>query len=374
MEDGRRILRIILNILIPLGIIALVCLLGPWLIRFFMPFVIGWCIAMIANPLVRFLEKRLKLVRRHSSVLIVVFVLAVVIGGIYFLISKLTIQIVSLVRDLPAIYEAGKEEVQSAFLTFSHLFERLPQNVQDSITQFSENLGTLAGNLASRIAFPTVTAAGNVARGIPAALVYSIVVIFSSYFFIVEREQILETFWCVVPNGVRGYMDYLKQDMKRLIGGYFLAQFRIMFVVAVILAVGFLVLGVKYGLAFAMLIAFLDFLPLFGTGTALFPWALVKLLSGEWAFAVGLVLLYLLTQAVRQIIQPKIMGDSLGLSPFATLFFLYLGFKLRGISGMILAVPLGMLAVNLFQYGIFDSLIHNIKLLIEEINHFRKEE
>jgi len=74
-----------------------------------------------------------------------------------------------------------------------------------------------------------------------------------------------------------------------------------------------------------MLIAFLDFLPLFGTGTALFPWALVKLLSGEWAFAVGLVLLYLLTQAVRQIIQPKIMGDSLGLSPFATLFFLYLG-------------------------------------------------
>lgn len=88
----------------------------------------------------------------------------------------------------------------------------------------------------------------------------------------------------------------------------------------------------------------------------------------------GLVLLYLLTQAVRQIIQPKIMGDSLGLSPFATLFFLYLGFKLRGISGMILAVPLGMLAVNLFQYGIFDSLIHNIKLLIEEINHFRKEE
>ena len=99
MEDGRRILRIILNILIPLGIIALVCLLGPWLIRFFMPFVIGWCIAMIANPLVRFLEKRLKLVRRHSSVLIVVFVLAVVIGGIYFLISKLTIQIVSLVRN-----------------------------------------------------------------------------------------------------------------------------------------------------------------------------------------------------------------------------------------------------------------------------------
>ena len=82
----------------------------------------------------------------------------------------------------------------------------------------------------------------------------------------------------------------------------------------------------------------------------------------------------MLTQAVRQIIQPKIVGDSLGLPPFATLFFLYLGFKLHGISGMILAVPIGILAVNLYQFGSFDSLIANVKLLIHEINRFRREE
>ena len=61
MEDGKRIFRIILNILIPAGTIVLVCTLGPWLLRFFMPFVVGWCIALICNPLVKFLEKRLKL-------------------------------------------------------------------------------------------------------------------------------------------------------------------------------------------------------------------------------------------------------------------------------------------------------------------------
>ena len=77
---------------------------------------------------------------------------------------------------------------------------------------------------------------------------------------------------------------------------------------------------------------------------------------------------------MRQIIQPKIVGDSLGLPPFATLFLLYLGFKIRGISGMILAVPIGILAVNLYQFGIFDSLIANVKLLAEEINRFRREQ
>ncbi len=371
MEDGKRIIRILLNILVPMAAIVLACTLGPWLLKFFMPFVIGWCIAMIANPLVRFLEKHLKLVRRHSSVLIVVLVLAVVIGGVYFLFSRLFMELAGLIGDLPELYQAGKEEVQSAFLALSNLFERLPDGIQNSITQFSNNLGELAGNLMSKIAFPTVTVAGNVAKRIPGALVNSIVVIFSSYFFIVERDQMLETLNRIMPEGVKKYLQFLKKDIKRLIGGYFLAQFRIMFVVAVILAIGFLVLGVNYGLILAALIAFLDFLPLFGTGTALFPWAVVKLLSGEWAFAVGLILLYLLTQAVRQIIQPKIVGDSMGLSPFATLFLLYLGFKLRGISGMILAVPVGILVVNLYQFGIFDSLIANIKLLAEEINRLR---
>ena len=80
MEDGKRIFRIILNILIPAGTIVLVCTLGPWLLRFFMPFVVGWCIALICNPLVKFLEKRLKLVRKHSSAVIVAVVLALFPG------------------------------------------------------------------------------------------------------------------------------------------------------------------------------------------------------------------------------------------------------------------------------------------------------
>ena len=80
MKDGRYYAGMILNIVIPLGEIGLVCLLGPKLLVFSMPFVIGWVIAMIANPLVRMLERRLKMVRKHSSALIVVAVLAAIIG------------------------------------------------------------------------------------------------------------------------------------------------------------------------------------------------------------------------------------------------------------------------------------------------------
>ena len=120
-----------------------------------------------------------------------------------------------------------------------------------------------------------------------------------------------------LPAFIFRYIEYMKRDAKGVIGGYFLAQFRIMCVVALILAAGFLVLGVRYGVLLAFLTAILDFLPIFGTGTVLFPWAVVKLFAGEYAYATGLILLYILTQVVRQIIQPKIVGESMGLPRWA---------------------------------------------------------
>lgn len=374
MEDGKRIFRIILNILIPAGTIVLVCTLGPWLLRFFMPFVVGWCIALICNPLVKFLEKRLKLVRKHSSAVIVAVVLAGVIWLLYFLVSRLILGVMMFCRELPQLYEAWKTELQGAFAGFSVILERMPTAVQEAVNRTNSNLGALAGSLVEKLATPTVTVAGNVAKGIPAALVYSVVVILSSYFFIIERDKIMAWGKKHLPKGMQNYVEFLKKDIKTLIGGYFLAQFKIMFVVAVILAVGLVILGVRYGILFALLIALLDFLPVFGTGTVLFPWALIKLLSGEWTFAIGLVVIYVLTQAVRQVVQPKIVGDSIGMPPLLSLIFLYLGFKIKGISGMILAVPIGMFILNLYHYGVFDSMIQNTKFLAEEICRFRKEE
>ena len=95
-----------------------------------------------------------------------------------------------------------------------------------------------------------------------------------------------------------------------------MAQFKIMAVVWLILTAGFFILGVSYGPLWALLIALLDFLPVFGTGTALIPWGIIKVLGGEYAFAAGLILIYVLTQVIRQLVQPKLVGDTVGLNPF----------------------------------------------------------
>ena len=139
------------------------------------------------------------------------------------------------------------------------------------------------------------------------------------------------------------------------------------------LLVGFLILRVPYAAIWAALIAFLDFLPVFGTGTVLIPWGLIEIVSGRIYMAVGLLACRLLTQAVRQMIQPKVVGDSMGLNPLLTLFFLYLGFRFSGIGGMILAVPVGMIGIEFYKYGAFDSLLGAVKELIEFVETFRRD-
>ena len=370
----KRCFRMILNIAIPFLGLCLVIFLGPRLLRFFMPFVVGWILALLANPLVRFLERRVKLVRRHGSMLIIIAALAIVIGLFYGAGLLVYREMGSFLADAPEIYQSVIAEIGDALQNGRKLAEYFPQNLQPPLLAFSDNLDGLFGKLVSRAAEPTVQIAGHVAKSIPNLLVNMVIIILSSYLFLADRESIMRWLKEHLPAFVFRYIEYMKRDAKGLIGGYFLAQFRIMCVVALILAAGFLVLGVRYGVLLAFLTAILDFLPIFGTGTVLFPWAVVKLFAGEYAYATGLIQLYILTQVVRQIIQPKIVGESMGLPPLMTLFLLYLGFKLRGLTGMILAVPVGLVFINFYKYGAFDSMIRNFRMLMESIQKFRREE
>ena len=370
----RYCLRLLLNIVIPASGWILALSAGPWLLKFFMPFVIGLVIALIANPLVRFLERRLRLVRRHSSLLIVAAALALVIGLIYLVISRAVGAARALADDLPQLYETAEAAVRQGLERVGGSMDFLPQSLRESWEALGSSLGDYLGLAVEKAAPPTVEAAGSVARVIPSLLVYSVVTVLSAYFFIVERDRIAAFLRGHLPAGALRYQEYLKGELKRLVCGYFWAQLKIMGVVWLILTAGFFVLGVGYAPLWAFLISLLDFLPVFGTGTVLIPWGIIVVLDGEYAFAAGLLLLYVLTQVTRQAVQPKLVGDSMGLNPFLTLLFLYLGFKAGGIAGMILAVPVGLFFLNLYHFGAFKGMTDSAAALIQEIQAFRKGE
>lgn len=371
VRDERPYWKVIVSLTFSLLATVLFLYVGFRFLVFFTPFVIGWLISAIASPLVNWLEKRLKITKKLGSVLIIIGVLAALILLFYFAGSRLWREIRSLLENLPYMYsdiERGLDEIGN---NMAGVFGMLPTGIQDGWNALINNLDKTAGDLMSKISEPTISVAGRAAKGIPSILISTIMTVISSYFFIAEREEVLVWAKKAAPDPIVRRMTMVMDNLKYAVGGYFKAQLKIMAVVFLILVIGFLILGVHFGFVFALLISFLDFLPFFGTGTALIPWAVYKFMVGDYKMVIGLVVLYGVTQLVRQLIQPKLVGDSIGLNPLLTLVLLYVGYKVGGVFGMIFAVPIGLIVINLYKAGAFDYLLVDIKILVEGIMSLR---
>ena len=373
MENSRPYWQVALRLLFSLLATVAFVVIGWNLIRFFMPFVIGWIIAAIASPLVNWLEKRLKIVKKLGSALIVILVLAAIILALYFGISRLASEISDLIRNFPDMYAQLEIGLRQIGDTLSGIFERLPTGIQNGWKTVVQNLDQYMGNLVSNMSEPTVMAAGNIAKSVPYYLISFIVAVLSAYFFIVEREEVLAWMKRVSPESVQKRMTLVMDNLRYAVGGYFKAQFKIMGIVFLILLVGLGILDTGYFVLVAFLIAFLDFLPFFGTGTAMIPWAVYEFFMGDYKMTVALIVIYVITQAVHQLLQPKLVGDSVGLNPLVTLFLLYIGYRMGGILWMILAVPIGMVLINMCQAGAFDYIFDDVKILVDGILGLREE-
>ena len=337
--------------------------IGVRAIGFFMPFVIGWFIAYLAYPLVGWLESRVKIKKKLGSALIIILVIAIVAGLGYLGIVKLAREIQMALNNAPDLYqdlEAGFREIGERF---QGVYRMLPENIQNGWNSLIQNMDERVGGVIAGIGNPAVEATGNVVKRIPGILVSVIVALVSAYFFTAQREEIIQWSKKVAPKAIEARMSMVMYNLKYAVGGYFKAQFKIM----AVLLCGFLILGVDYAFLLAILIAFLDFLPFFGTGTALIPWAVYKFFVMDIKIAIALLIIYGITQLVRQIIQPKLVGDSIGLSPLLTLILLYVGYRVGSLLGMILAVPIGMIILNLYKAGAFDYILDDVRILMRGI-------
>lgn len=371
MTKEREILRLLVRTILPVAEFlfwaAFLIMLG----RFFFPFVVALAIAMVADPAVRYLDRHFDLRRRHGSFFFLALIL-VLVGGMFYLLGAGIYQLFrAFIAELPRLLTSLQRQLSGAEPGIRHLASLMPDRVGSQVQNLFADLGTAMEGIISGAASPTVEAAGSVARKIPGGIIYFVVILIASYQFLTNFDRVTEWFHRYAPSRLQEYLGYIRADMTGVIGAYFKAQFKIMFVVAVVLAAAFWLLHIAYGPLLALLIALLDFLPILGTGTILAPWAILVLLQGNWILTAELLGLWLLTQLVRQLIQPKIMGDSMGIPPMASLVLLYVGYRLMGLAGMILAIPAGLLLYRLYCHGAFQESVEYAQLLRRALHSWR---
>lgn len=374
LNDNRPYWKVLVSLIFSLIATVLFVGIGIKLIVLFLPFVIGWFIAYLVSPIVNILEQKFNLIKKFGSAITIVFVLAAVVGILYGIGNQLFFELRDLIQRLPEMYEdfgVGFSNITEKVSVFTQL---LPEGVRAGGSIVASDFNNTLSGIVEKISEPTVMAAGNFARRIPAILIGTIVTILSAYFFVAEREKLIVLCKKVTPEPILKRMSIVMYNLKYAIGGYFKAQFKIMLVIWVILVLGFMILGIDFNFILSLLIAFLDFLPFFGTGTAFVPWIIYEILTADYKMAIGLLILYPITQIVHHTIQPKLVGDCVGLHPIVTLVFIYLGYKVGSVLGMILAVPVGMIIINLFKAGAMDYILDDVKILLEGILSLREKE
>lgn len=364
--------KAVVNLAVAAAILLCVIFLLPRALIFFSPFVAGWIIALIAGPLVRFFEEKIRLKRKIGSAFVIVSVIALVVLLIYLIGSWLAGQLTGLVSSLPEMWEGMESDLKEVGRRLDVFLSKIPGDTQLKLEDISAVIEGYMGDFLEKIGSPTIEAAGNLAKSLPSVFIGLIMALLSSYFFVAERQQLNEWFRNHMPASLVSRYQMIRHSLVQSVGGYLKAQLKIEVWMYLLLLIGLAVLQVNYFALIALVIAFLDFLPFLGTGTVLIPWAVIRFLTGDYKTVIGLLIIWGVGQLARQLIQPKIVGDSIGVPPLPTLFLLYIGYKVGGVVGMIVAVPIGLLVFSLYEDGAFDTTRKSFLILVAGINGFRR--
>ncbi len=310
-----------------------------------LPFIVAFAIASIVEPLVRVLNRRLHLSRGIASALTVLLVVAVLVTALAFVAVRLVHEAKDFAFQLPAMYNALTRQAESLLADLDARYDFINA---ETIGTVNEMLGRLRGALLGLVNSIT-RGAWDVVSSMPRMIVTLVVTLLSSFFLVRDRDYLARFLHRQLPEYWIRRVTSVRDDLFGALFGYVRAMLILMTVTFVELAVGFSLVGIDHALLFAMVIAVLDALPVLGTGSFVVPWALYNLLTGNLHTAVGLLLVFAVVWTVRQLLEPRVVGDQIGIHPLLTLLSMYVGMRFLGVFGMILG-PISLIVLrNLFR-------------------------
>ena len=341
---------------------AAVGLLALWLtlryaVVILLPFLPAYLLSRVAKPLSDRLAKKTGIPRGVSAAGLVILAVGVVsalaVGGVWRgarEVTRLADELAADTEGLTAAVESVLSRVQSlsSHIPFLRRFEDAPFYAElcASVDGLVESGVTrLTEALTARIPDAAVSLAGFV----PAAFIFITVTLLACYYFTADDGRLGRGLGRAVsrflPVSLRDRLPPIGRRLRRLGKQYLRACLLLGLLTFCLSFIGLALLRVPYAFILAILLATVDLLPLLGTGIILLPWALLCLLLGQVKLGIGLLVLYAVTTLTRQLLEPKLIGDGLGLHPLLSLLSMYAGLRLFGVWGMILA-PLAAAGVR----------------------------
>ncbi len=328
--------------------IAVALFLLPLFIKIFAPFLAAFFIAAVCQGIVKFLERRLKISRGISSAALVTLIVASVLGLIAVAIFQLFSQAKNLISNLPDTISAFRlqlnnltERFNGFKLSLSPEISQIIDSVLAQLWEYTTTLSGMAGSLA-------IDAAKGIAVSLPGILIFLVMFILGTFFFTKDYLLVINFLKEIFPQKVIGLAAKGKDIVLHAFSSYIKAQLTLMLLTAFLVTVGLWIIGKEYPLLWGIVCGMVDVMPILGTAAVLVPWALISLIYGDMYSFVSLLIIQALVFVVRQLAEPKIISRQIGIHPILTLVSIYIGLKFFGITGVIFAPIITLLAVNLY--------------------------
>ncbi len=331
------------------GAAILLFLFTPRLLSLLLPFVVAYIISLIASPLTHIFEK-IHLPSALSAIISILVVAAALFGASALVIDKILSEVYDFSLNLPELYSSVANTLSSLKIAAVDIFELLPGDFTAvDMSSIAESLRESLAGVSQTIVEAISSATINVVKHVPGILIAIVFSILASYFLIRDKKKVKRGIASLLGEHITDKLREIKSYLSEAVFAYIKAQSILMSITFVEVFIGLSVLRVKYSFLFALIIAIVDAIPVFGTGTVLIPWALYNIITGRFPFAIGLIVIYVVCLIVRQFLEPKILSTQIGIHPLLTLFAMYLGYRTIGIFGMILGPVVALVAKNLLE-------------------------
>lgn len=334
-----------------------------FVIELFLPFVFGYIFAMAVNPLADMLQKKLKIPRGFSAVLVMVLIIGILGGVLTFAIWKIIDEVRMLYNQFPEIYKSVQDSIHSFGNKWSVIYDNLPYSIQMALSELGTGISDRAAEFINMKSTPVMDGAGDFAKALPKVFIAVVVFLLSSYFMVSENKTVSNYVVKRVSPRVLESWRKLKAELKKNLGGYLKAQGILLVIAFVVMFIGLSVLDIDYALLIALGIAVLDALPFFGSGFVLWPWTVIAFINSDIKLGIGLIVIYLAVMLVRRFAEPKLVSTGLGLHPIPALMSMYVGYKTMSIGGLILGPIILMLIISFYKADIFDAPIRFFKYI-----------
>lgn len=305
------------------------------------PLIVAFITALILNPFVRFVQLRTKLNRQFAvTIVFIVFLLLIGFTGTFF-VTKAVGQIVIFVEEMPSHVNEIYHIYEKLEADFKHYTQNLPPEFFRQISSsVLENLNALNDTIKEKI---TLDKIAQIFSKVPQYLISFIVFIIALFLFMLELPLLKAKAYQLLTEETARKVRFMNKRLADVFLGFIKAQFLLSLIILFVSLIGLLFIAKEVALLMAIIIWIVDLIPIIGSIIILGPWALYMFLVGDISMGIKLSILAIILLAIRRIIEPKLMGVHIGLSPLATLIAMFLGVKLLGVIGFILG-PLIVIA------------------------------